>query len=203
MTKPLTVQFPRKLSFLLTEPHRYKCARGGRGSAKSWSFARALLLEGARKPLRILCAREIQKTIKDSVHKLLSDQVVMMGLTGHYDVLESIIRGRNGTEFLYTGLSNVTEQNLKSFEGCDRAWLEEAQNISTSSWQILTPTIRKPGSEIWVTYNPVLETDPTHQRMVAHPAPDTMCVEMNWRDNPFFTEVMEQERLHCLATSAA
>ena len=145
--------FPKKLQFLF-DRCRYKVAYGGRGSAKSWSFARALLIIGVDEQLRILCAREIQKSIKQSVHKLLSDQIVELGLENEYEVFETEIRGRNGTYISFSGLSDHTVATIKSFEGCDIVWIEEAQTVSKRSWDILVPTIRKDGSEIWVTFNP-------------------------------------------------
>lgn len=195
----LKVQIPDKLNFLF-RPSRYKVARGGRGSAKSWSFARALLVRGTLRPRRILCAREIQNSIRQSVHKLLSDQIKFLSLQRYYRVLDNVIRGRNGTEIAFAGLSSLTVDTIKSFEGYDICWVEEGQTISDRSWKILIPTIRKEGSEIWVSYNPDLETDPTHQRFTINPPPDCINVEINWRDNPWFSSVLEAERLHCLAT---
>ena len=188
--------YPEKLQFLFT-PARYKVARGGRGSAKSWSFARALLQQGVAQPLRILCTREIQKSIKDSVHKLLSDQIQAMGYGAHYEVLNTEIRGTNGTLFLFSGLVDHTVESIKSFEGVDRCWCEEAQVISKRSWDILLPTIRKDGSEIWVSYNPELESDETHQRFTIKPPDDCISVLVNYHDNPWFPEVLEKERLQC------
>ena len=187
---------PAKLQFLFNKA-RYKVARGGRGSAKSWSFARALLIMGYDRPLRVLCTREVQLSIKQSVHKLLKDQIALMQLQDHYRVLETEIRGRNGTEFAFTGLSTLTVDTIKSFEGVDVAWVEEGQTISKRSWDILIPTIRKDDSEIWISYNPDLSTDETHQRFTMRPPPDCVNVEVNWRDNPWFNEVLEKERLHC------
>ena len=192
----IEAQFPDKLRFLF-RPARYKVARGGRGSAKSWSFARALLLMGVQKKLRVLCAREIQLSIKQSVHKLLKDQIERLGLGKHYTVLETEIRAKNGTEFAFTGLSTLTVETIKSFEGYDICWVEEGQTISKRSWEILIPTIRKEGSEIWISYNPDLETDETHQRFTVNPPPDCINVEINWRDNPWFNDVLNKERLHC------
>lgn len=192
-------QFPEKLKILF-QKSRYKVAHGGRGSGKSWGFARALLILGAQTKLRVLCAREVQDSIKDSVHKLLKDQVDMLGLGGFYQVLENTIRGRNGTEFLFTGLSALTVESIKSYEGCDIAWVEEGQAISERSWVILIPTIRKDGSEIWVSMNPELETDPTYVRFIDEPPDDALVVEMNYIDNPWFNEVLEKERLHCKKT---
>ena len=193
------VQFPAKLRGLF-KPHRYKVARGGRGSGKSWGFARALLALGASRPLRVLCAREVQESIKESVHRLLKDQIEELGLGGHYQVLETEIRGKNGTLFVFAGLLQHTVTSIKSYEGFDVCWVEEAQNVSKRSWGILIPTIRKVGSEIWVTFNPELDTDETYVRFVENTPPDTFLVEMNWRDNPWFNGVLDAERKHAKAT---
>ena len=192
----IEARFPPKLDFLF-QPHRYKVAYGGRGGAKSWGFARALLIQGAEKPLRILCAREVQKSIKDSVHKLLSDQIEALGLGEFYRVLETEIRGANGTEFIFAGLADKTAASIKSFEGVDRVWVEEAQVVSEKSWRILTPTIRTPGSEIWISFNPELDTDPTYRRFVLNPPDNAKVVKVNYDDNPWFTPELEAERLHC------
>lgn len=194
------IEFPEKLQFLF-EPHRYKVAYGGRGSAKSWSFARALLVQAAAEPLRVLCAREVQKSIKDSVHRLLSDQIAAMGLEGFYEILDTEIRGRNGALFIFSGLSQQTAGSIKSMEGCDVCWVEEAQNVSKRSWDLLIPTIRADQSEIWVSFNPELDTDETYQRFVVNPPPDTQVVEVNYHDNPWFPTVLEQERQHCELTN--
>lgn len=193
-----TAKFPEKLEFLFS-PAPYKVAHGGRGSGKSWGFARALLILGAQKPLRILCAREVQKSIEDSVHTLLKDQVAELGLSEFYDVMAYEIRGKNGTTINYSGLAQHTVTTIKSFEGVDICWVEEAQAVSKKSWDVLRPTIRKPGSEIWITFNPELETDVTYQMFVADPPTGAMVVQMNYVDNPWFTEKLEQERLDCLA----
>jgi phage terminase large subunit len=189
----MNAEFPAKLRFLFS-PKRYKVARGGRGSGKSWGFARALLVLGAKSKLRIICSREVQKSIKDSVHKLLEDQIGALGLTSFYDIFTTEIRGKNGTEFLFAGLSDQTIDSIKSFEGADICWVEEAQTVSERSWKILTPTIRKPGSEIWVTFNPDLDDDPTYDRFVTHQPDDCVSVEMNYMDNPWFNETLEKER---------
>lgn len=195
----MIAEFPDKLKPLF-QPHRYKVAHGGRGGAKSWGFARALLIKGAERPLRILCTREIQKSIKDSVHKLLGDQVQALGLGSFYEVQSAVIKGRNGTEFLFAGLSDLTAESIKSFEGVDIVWCEEAQAISKRSWDILIPTIRKDGSEIWVSMNPELDTDETWQRFVLNPPPDAVVIAINHADNPWFPEVLERERQHAQRT---
>jgi phage terminase large subunit len=185
-------EFPEKLQFLF-EPHRYKIAYGGRGGAKSWGVARALLIQGAASPLRILCAREFQNSIADSVHHLLQSQITSMGLDHFYEIEKAAIYGRNGTQIFFAGIRNNISK-IKSFEAVDRVWIEEAQTVSKTSWETLIPTIRKDGSEIWATYNPELETDETHQRFVIDPPDDAMVVKVNWSDNPWFPEVLAKER---------
>jgi phage terminase large subunit len=186
-------QFPEKMGVLF-KPARFKVLYGGRDSAKSWSIARALLLEGAEKPLAIGCFREVQKSIKDSVHQLLSNQVQELGLGSFYDVLTTDIRGKNGTTFGFAGLSAQTRESIKSWEGLDRAWVEEAQTVSKRSWDILEPTIRKPGSEILVSFNPDMDTDETYKRFVTNPSPEVASAFVNWNDNPWRSQVLDAAR---------
>ena len=187
-------QFPVKLECLFQpEKSRYRILHGGRGGAKSWGVARALLIKGAQRSLRILCAREFQTSIKDSVHKLLCDQIIDLGLEGFYEITQASIRGKNGTEFAFVGLKNNVA-NVKSYEGVDICWVEEAQTTSRLSWNILIPTIRKEGSEIWVTFNPELETDETYQRFVLHPPENAVVQKINWSDNPWFPETLMLEK---------
>ena len=185
-------EFPQKLSILF-DPARYKVLYGGRGGAKSWGVARALLIIGARQTTRILCAREFQTSIKDSVHKLLSDQIFALGLQDFYEITQTAIRGKNGTEFSFAGLKNNVA-NIKSYEGCDIAWVEEAQTTSKMSWNVLIPTIRKEGSEIWITFNPELETDETYKRFVVDPPENSIVQRVNWSDNPWFPETLRLEK---------
>lgn len=194
--------FPKKLRPLFSAAP-YKFVRGGRGSGKSWGIARALLILGGRQQLRILCTREVQKSIKQSVHQLLRDQIALLNLDLFYEVLATEIRGRNGTQFLFSGLSDLTADSIKSFEGCDIVWIEEAQTITHRSLRILIPTIRKDGSEIWASYNPELETDPIHQMAVVNPPPDAVSIELNWRDNKWFTARSEEQRAHAEKTMPA
>lgn len=198
----MNIEFPEKLQPLF-EPKRYKVLHGGRGSSKSWGIARALLILAAQRPLRVLCTREVQKSIKDSVHRLLNDQIQAMGLGGHYEVFETEIRGKNGSLFLFAGLAQHTVESIKSYEGVDIVWCEEAQVITKRSWDVLLPTIRKEyadgtTSEVWLSLNPDMETDETYQRFVANPPPDAVVIQMNWRDNPFFPGVLELERQETL-----
>ena len=185
-------EFPAKLSVLF-DKHRYKVAYGGRGGGKSWAIARALLIIGASKPTRILCAREFQTSIRDSVHKLLCDQIESLRLHGFYEITQTSIRAKNSSEFFFVGLKNNVS-NIKSFEGVDICWVEESQSVSKMSWNVLIPTIRKEGSEIWVSFNPELETDETFQRFVVNPPADCVVVKINWSDNPWFPETLRAEK---------
>jgi len=187
----LEARFPAKLKFLFS-PARYKVMYGGRGGGKSWSVARALLIKGMQEPLLILCAREYQNSITDSVHKILSSQIVAMGLDSFYTVQATSIVGKNGTEFVFRGLKHNVS-SLKSLEGTDICWVEEAQTVSKTSWETLIPTIRKPGSEIWITFNASLETDETYQRFVINPPSSAVVCKINWYDNYFFPDVLRQE----------
>lgn len=199
----LNVEFPPKLAEVLFKPKRYLFIRGGRGSGKSWSVARALIIKAFSSPERILCTREVQKSIKQSVHQLLKDQINALGLDGFFQVLETEIRGLNGSAFYFSGLSDQTASSIKSFEGCTIVWCEEAQTITQRSWRILTPTIRAANSEIWATYNPELDTDETHQMAVIRPSPDTVSIELNYHDNPWFPDVLEAERKEAQRTMKA
>jgi phage terminase large subunit len=189
-----TIEFPPKLACLFN-PSRYKVLYGGRGAAKSWGIARALLVKAAEKPTRVLCTREVQKSIADSVHKLLGDQIASMGLSAFFKITETDIKGINGSEFVFAGLKNQSIENLKSYEGVDVCWVEEAQVVSRRSWNVLTPTIRRPGSEIWISFNPDLDSDETYVRFVQNPPKDSIVEFLSWRDNPWFPQVLEQERL--------
>ncbi len=203
----MIAEFPEAFAFLF-QPSRYKGVRGGRGKGASWSFARALLILGTGKvpgyerPLRILCARETQKSINDSVHALLKDQVAALELEGAYEVQRDAIIGKNGTEFFFAGLRHNIN-NIKSVESCDICWVEEASAVSKDSWATLIPTIRKPNSEIWLSWNDILETDDTHRRFVVNPPPDAVIKHLTFRDNPWFPEVLRIEMEHLRLTDPA
>lgn len=188
------VRFPAKLKCLFTpEKSRYRILYGGRGGSKSWNIARALLLKGCEQSIRVLCAREFQTSIKDSVHKLLCDQIYRLELEAHYEITQTTIRGINGTEFIFVGVKNNTN-NVKSIEGIDICWVEEAQSVSPNSWNVLVPTIRKADSEIWISFNPELPTDETWKRFVLNPPENSVVQKINWNDNPWFPEVLDLER---------
>jgi hypothetical protein len=187
----IRLELPEALYPVFDGPARYRGAYGGRGSAKSWAFARMAALKAYEKPRRILCARELQNSIKDSVHKLLAAQIEQLKLSG-FQIGESFIRHVNGSEFIFKGLRTNTSE-IKSMEGIDIAWVEEAQKVSQESWEVLIPTIRKPDSEIWITFNPEFKTDPTSQRFIENPPPNSRIVKINFDDNPWFPEELRQE----------
>lgn len=177
----------------LWTPSRYKVMRGGRGSGKSRSAASALLLQAVEYPHRILCGREIQKSIKDSVKRLLDDEIQRLGLGEFFDSVENEIRGKNGSLFIFAGLRGNSAA-IKSMEGLTRCWVEEAQTISQESLNDLIPTVRQPGSEIWFTYNPRHATDPIDVMFCAEEKPPgTMLLHVNWQDNPWFPDVLRDE----------
>jgi phage terminase large subunit len=180
----------------LNQPARYKVMYGGRGGGKSWTIARALLLNGLVNHGRVLCARETMKSMNDSVHEVLSKQIQAMNLGGRYQVLANEIRGIGfPTEFGYAGLRTQGITNIKSWEGARRCWVEEAQVVSKKSWEVLTPTIRAPGSEIWIGMNPELDTDYTYTEYVTNPQPESLVIPVNWRDNPWLPAELNKERL--------
>lgn len=187
--------FPPKLAGLFA-PHRYKVCWGGRGAGRSWGFARAILIKGSKSPLRVLCVRELQNSIADSVHAVLSDQIEKLGLAHFYRIEQARIYGANGTEISFEGIKNNSTK-VKSYEGIDICWVEEANKVSKASWSILTPTIRKDGSEIWVSFNPELDTDYTYRRFVLDPEPDSWVQHMNFHDNPWFPKALNADMEKC------
>lgn len=192
----MEIEFTDKFQFLF-KPSRYKVAYGGRGGLKSWAFARALLLKGSWNPLLILCTRELQNSIKESVHRLLSNQIEVLGLERFYEVQNTAIKGLNGTEFSFEGMKhNYTK--IKSYEGVDIVWIEEADKTSKGSMKVLVPTIRKPNSEIWMSFNPEFEDDYVYEEYVLNPPKSATVVFTTYKDNPWFPDVLEQERLTML-----
>lgn len=191
--------FPPKLAALF-RPARYKIIGGGRDAGRSWGAARALLIKGFKEPLRILCGREIQNTISDSVHRLLCDQIENLGLSGFYDTTDHSISGKNGTEFIYSGLRNLDASKIKSFEGIDIAWIEESENLTKRSFNILDPTIRKDNSELWFTLNYQMDSDFIYQHFVENEAPGAVVVHMTWRDNQWASKVLAAGREHMRLT---
>lgn len=164
--------------------YRYQVYYGGRGGRKSWETARAVLIRAMKEKKLVLCTREMQNSITDSVHRLLSDQIEMMGMGYFYEIQKTTIKGLNGSEFIFKGLSGLTIDGIKSLEGADICWVEEAHSVSNKSWQILIPTIRKQGSQIIATFNPDLPNDPVYTRFVDNTPPSCYIVKTSYLDNP-------------------
>src|ERR1044072_990081 len=188
--------FPPKFKPFLTEKKRWKSVRGGRGGGKTVSIAKALLLIGNARPIRVLCCREIMQSIKESVHKTLEDEIANLGLGSYYTGEKASIYGPpidgKRTEFLFCRLKTNPAQ-IKSYANLDYAWVEEGQNVSEYSWTLLSPTIRNPGSEIWVSWNPEQELSATYRRFVTEPPDDCLDIELNYWDNPWFGEPLLSE----------
>lgn len=197
----LNIETPRAFVPLL-EPARYKGAHGGRGSGKSHFKAEALVERALMRPgLRWACIREIQKSLEQSVKRLIEDKIQKLGVGRHFDVQrEKIITPGNGV-IIFQGMQNHTAESIKSLEGFDGGWVEEAQSLSAHSLKLLTPTIRKPGSELWFTWNPSSADDPVDKLFRGDKkigAPHGIVVEANWRDNPWFPDELELDRQICL-----
>ncbi len=192
MTSP-TVKLPDAFSDIFV-PSRYKIFYGGRGSGKSHSVATALIIKACERSSRIICAREFQNSIADSVLSLLADKIQETGLTG-FQVFKNEIVHQNGSRFAFKGLRQNVD-SIKSFEGADVCWIEEAQRVSEESWEKLIPTIRKEGSEIWMTLNPESEEDPTYRRFIQNPPPGAIVRKVNYDANPWFPETLRLEMEH-------
>lgn len=192
-----SIQIPKKLKPVFKGKARYRGAYGGRGSGKSMSFASMLLVLSIQKPLRILCAREFQVSIRDSVLKELKNAIDHFGLNQYFDVGTHYLRGTNGSEFLFKGLRNNID-GIKSLSQIDICWVEEADRVSERSWQFLLPTIRKENSEVWLSWNPEIEGSATDKRFLQNQPPKSKIVEINFSDNPWFPSVLNDERLYDL-----
>lgn len=189
--KPINI--PEAFEVLLERgKYRYKIFHGGRGGAKSHNFARALLIIASMRKVRVLCAREIQNSIRDSVHKLLTDIINSHDLDYFEIKKDAIVNAINGSEFIFRGLYR-NQHEIKSIEAIDYCWIEEAQAISADSLKLLIPTIRKEESEIWFSYNRFLEHDPVHDRFAVEPDKKTYVRQVSFRDNPFFNATMLEE----------
>ncbi len=191
----LEIQTPR-WALPLLNPSRYKGAWGGRGSGKSHFFAELLIEEHICNPNQSsVCVREIQKSLSQSVKRLLEVKIEQLGVGQYFDVQDSIIKSKRGHGMIiFQGMQNHTADSIKSLEGYDRAWVEEAQSLSQNSLDKLRPTIRKPGSELWFSWNPNLSTDPVDQLLRGDiPPSDAAVVKVNWSDNPWFPDVLREE----------
>jgi phage terminase large subunit len=192
MPKELIIKLPLKLKPIFSSQHRYVVIYGGRGSAKSWSVGGLFIVNGYQQKKRYLCTREYQNTIKESVHRLLADTIQRFGLDSFYKIKDDSIVGKNGTEFIFKGLRKDPD-GIKSMEDLDAAWVEEAHTISRKSLDILIPTVRKKGSQIFFTYNPTDKEDPVHVDYTLSNKPNVLRIECNYNDNPFFPDVLHQE----------
>ncbi len=179
----------------LLQPRRYKGAYGGRGSAKSHFFAGELIRRCSSSSVRCVCIREVQNSIRESVRQLLIDKIVTFDLGQFFSVFETEIRGKNGSLIIFKGMQSYNSENIKSLEGYDIAWVEEAQNLSETSLRLLRPTIRKAGSELWFSWNPRHETDAVDRFFRGgRERQDAVLVAVNWHDNPWFPDVLDQEK---------
>lgn len=190
----LNIKTPRWAKPLLT-PRRYKGAKGGRGSGKSHFFAEMLVESHILNPdCNSVCIREIQKSLKFSAKKLIEDKIRAMGVSDMFDITLTEIRNKNGNGIIiFQGMQDHTADSIKSLEGFDIAWAEESQSISRRSIELLLPTIRKPSSEIWFSWNPYLDTDPVETMINWNKDEDSVCVHVNYLDNPFIDEILIKE----------
>ena len=218
------IEFLEKLQFLIGSPARYKILYGGRGASKTESIGRALIILAIQKRLRIACFRELQASIQESVHETLKNQIHDMHLENEFDILDkTIISKRTGSEFIFKGI-RYNINSIKSLARIDIAWVEEAVNVSKTSWEKLGPTIRgrhesdpngmggpfKKGPEIWISFNPELDTDETYKRFVVQRhkyAPDFITnekgeqeryayvVKLNWSDNKWFPPDLKRDMI--------
>ncbi len=191
----IKVEVPRKFKPLLGKS-RYKGAFGGRGGAKSHFFAEQIILACYVSQVRIVCIREVQNSIKDSVRQLLIDKIIKLGLQDSFEVLDSEIRSNNGSLIIFKGMQSYNAANIKSLEGYDIAWVEEAQTLSQHSLDLLRPTLRKEGSELWFSWNPRYKTDPVDKLFRKSPPKEAISVFVNWSDNPWFPDVLKKEKDH-------
>lgn len=189
----ITAKIPKAFK-PLTKPARYKGAHGGRGSGKSHFFASyAVLRASSEDGLRIVCVREVQRSIADSVKQLLEDKIEEFGLSGFFASTEHEIAGANGSRIIFRGMQNHTAASIKSLEGFNVAWVEEAQTISQKSLDLLTPTIRAKGSEIWFSWNPENEDDPVDVLLRKNAPDEAIVLEVNWDDNPHFPDELKAD----------
>lgn len=195
LSSTLRILTPRVFEPLLY-PSRYKGAYGGRGSGKSHHFAEKVIQAALTSPKRIVCIREVQKSIKESVKRLLEDKIKALEVGSYFQVLDREIRGINGSLIIFQGMQDHTAESIKSLEGYDIAWVEEAQSLSARSLRLLRPTIRKQGSELWFTWNPMSADDPIDAFLRGdNVPPDSKVVQANWSDNPWYPSELERERI--------
>lgn len=194
MPNNINVYINPKLLPFLTEHSRFKVAYGGRGSSKSWGVARILIAKAhTERGIKILCTKGTQASIADSVYQLIREQISLLGLEDYFECTKTDIRHiYTGSVFLFKGLQHPAR--IKSIENIKYAWVEEASvDFSEEAYEILIPTIRAEGSEIYFTFNPFRETDVVYGKFVHHSHPQALTVKLNYQDNPFFPDVLEQD----------
>lgn len=189
----LSLDVPRALKPLLS-PKRYKGAYGGRGGAKSHFFAEQLVAKCFARKTRAVCIREVQNSLRESVRQLIIDKIAKLGLQSFFEVVEAEIRGQNGSLIIFKGMQSYNAETIKSLEGFDIAWVEEAQTLSPVSLRMLRPTIRSDDSELWFSWNPRHKFDPVDQFFRGpNPSSEAVSVPVNWADNPWFPDVLRKE----------
>lgn len=177
----------------LLQPSRYKGIYGGRGGAKSHHFAEMLLERCLLKPTRGVCVREVQQSLEQSVKRLLEDKIKSLGLGSKFQVMHAHIEAPQNGVIIFRGMKDATAESIKSLEGYDVAWVEEAQSLSQRSLDLLRPTIREKGSELWFSWNPRHKTDPVEFLRSEDPPPDSIVVGTSYRDNPWFPDVLRAD----------
>jgi hypothetical protein len=193
------LEIPDKL-LPIVQPRQFKVMHGGRGGGKSHTVAQVLILFAMQGTHRILCVREVQKSLAESSKRVIEDYIKRMGLSAYFDITQKpdcgIVCKTTGSTFSFSGLKDHTADSIKSFEGATLVWVEEAHSVTAHSWNILIPTIvRTNGAEIWATFNPDQPTDYVYERFVKKSDPDAWVCQINWRDNPWFNKAMNVERL--------
>lgn len=192
----LNIEVPRAFLPLL-KPARYKGAHGGRGGAKSHFFAEQMVKRTWLKLTRAVCIREIQNSLRDSVRQLIIDKIAKFGLESDFEVLEAEIRcKRTGSLIIFRGMQHFNAETIKSLEGFDIAWVEEAQSFSETSLRLLRPTLRKDGSEIWFSWNPRTKRDAVDQFLRGQKPAEAIVLRVGWEDNPWFPDVLKKEKDH-------
>jgi phage terminase large subunit len=189
------LQIPTPRAFLpLLKPARYKGAHGGRGSGKSHFFGEMLIERSIARKVDAVCVREVQRSLDQSVKKLLEEKIVTLNAGAYFEVQDAKIKSRHGGLIIFQGMQNHTADSIKSLEGYEIGWVEEAQSLSQRSLDLLRPTIRKQGSELWFSWNPDQDTDPVDVLLRGEsPPPDSVVIEVNYEGNPWFPDVLRAE----------
>lgn len=195
--KHIDIKCPAVFRGLWEKKCRYKVLYGGRGSGKTHQVAEYLVVNSLLKKEKILCTREIQRSIKESVHAVLVSKINALGLDKYFTVTENKISNIAGSEFIFAGL-RMNIDSIKSIEGITKCWIEEAQSVSRKSLDILKPTIRTKDSEIIITFNPERDDDPVWQDFIVNASEHAFVQKINYNNNPFFPKDLDKERLECL-----